>query len=105
VAARWVPVTEAAKYVPPAVDTPRPTWLLDAPIKLLMRGERPFYGSPLRTVSSSERVEAGWFGGEVVTRDYFVAEADDHICYWIYRERIGAIEEDEPRWYLHGLFG
>ncbi|MEX3937404.1 DNA polymerase Y family protein [Paraburkholderia phymatum] len=105
VAARWVPVTDKTKYVAPATDTPRPAWLLESPIKLLMRGERPFYGSPLRTVSSGERVEAGWFQGEPVTRDYFVAEADDHISYWIYRERIGAVDEDEPRWYLHGLFG
>ncbi|HEX7934244.1 MAG TPA: DNA polymerase Y family protein [Paraburkholderia sp.] len=106
VAARWVSVTDnKTKYVPPASDTPRPTWLLEQPLKLLMRGERPFYGTPLRTVSSGERVEAGWFQGEAVTRDYFVAEADDHICYWIFRERIGAVDEDEPRWYLHGLFG
>jgi len=105
VAARWVSVTDKTKYVAPATDTPRPTWLLEAPIKLLMRGERPFYGTPLRTVSSGERVEAGWFQGEPVTRDYFVAEADDHICYWIFRERIGAVDDDEPRWYLHGLFG
>jgi protein ImuB len=105
VAARWVPVTEKKKYVAPATDTPRPAWLLESPIKLLMRGERPFYVSPLRTVSSGERVEAGWFHGEPVTRDYFVAEADDHICYWIYRERIGVVDDDEPRWYLHGLFG
>lgn len=105
VAAHWVPVTDKAKYVAPATDTPRPAWLLESPVKLLMRGERPFYGSPLRTVSSGERVEAGWFQGEPVTRDYFVAEADDNICYWIYRERIGAVDEDEPRWYLHGLFG
>ncbi|MBB4518141.1 protein ImuB [Paraburkholderia fungorum] len=105
VAARWVSVTDKTKYVPPATDTPRPTWLLEAPIKLLMRGERPFYGTPLRTVSSGERVEAGWFQGEPVTRDYFVAEADHHICYWIFRERIGAVDDDEPRWYLHGLFG
>jgi len=105
VAARWVPVTDKIKYFAPATDTPRPAWLLQSPIQLLMRGERPFYGSPLRTVSSGERVEAGWFQGEPVTRDYFVAEADDHICYWIYLERIGAVDEDEPRWYLHGLFG
>ena len=100
-----MPVTDKTKYVAPTTDTPRPAWLLESPIKLLMRGERPFYGSPLRTVSSGERVEAGWFQGDPVTRDYFIAEAGDNICYWIYRERIGAVDEDEPRWYLHGLFG
>lgn len=30
----------------------------------------------------------------------------DHALYWIYRERmVGAGEDAEPRWYLHGLFG
>jgi protein ImuB len=71
----------------------------------MTRQHRPFYGSPLRTVSPGERVEAGWWGGELVTRDYFVAEADDHTCYWIYRERVGSRDEEDPRWFLHGLFG
>ncbi len=45
-----------------------------------MRQHRPFYGSPLRMVSPGERIEAGWFDGELVTRDYFVARADDQSC-------------------------
>lgn len=104
-AARWVPLDHAARYKAPPPDMPRPAWLLEEPVKLLMRGERPFYGSPLRTVSSGERIEAGWFDGQLVTRDYFVAQADDHVCYWVFRERIGAADGDEPRWFLHGLFG
>lgn len=71
----------------------------------MTRQHRPFYGSPLRTVSPGERVEAGWWDGELVTRDYFVAEADDHTCYWIYQERVGSRNEEDPRWFLHGLFG
>ncbi|MCX4175617.1 MULTISPECIES: Y-family DNA polymerase [Paraburkholderia] len=104
-AARWVPLADAAKWVPPPADTPRPSWLLDEPVKLLMRAHRPFYGTPLRMVSPGERVEAGWFAGELVTRDYFVAESDDFVCYWIYRERVGSRDDEDARWYLHGLFG
>ncbi len=104
-AARWVPLADAAKWTPPPGDSPRPLWLLEEPVKLLMRGHRPFYGTPLRMASPGERVEAGWFAGEVVTRDYFVAESEDFACYWIYRERVGSREDDEARWYLHGLFG
>jgi len=30
----------------------------------------------------------------------------DHAHYWVYRERIvGAGDDAEPRWFLHGLFG
>lgn len=85
---------------------PRPTWMLATPVRLLMRAHRPFYGSPLRLVSPAERIEAGWFDGELVARDYFVAEADDKSYYWIYRERVSSRDADEgPRWFLHGLFG
>jgi protein ImuB len=81
---------------------PRPTWLLARPIALLMRENRPFYGSPLRMASNPERIEAGWWDGPE-TRDYFIAEGQDHTLYWVYRERIGG--EEGPRWFLHGLFG
>ncbi|MFC3459093.1 Y-family DNA polymerase [Massilia haematophila] len=112
VANSWVPVQqkvrekERASQMPPDVDSlPRPTWILAKPIALLMRNHRPFYGSPLRMVSTPERIEAGWWS-QTQTRDYFIAEGQDHALYWVYRERIvGAGEDAEPRWFLHGLFG
>jgi len=110
----WVPVQQHlqmrisdrarnAQMPPDVMSLPRPTWLLAKPIALLMREHRPFYGSPLRMASNPERIEAGWWNGPE-TRDYFIAEGQDHALYWVYRERIGA-DEEEPRWYLHGLFG
>lgn len=112
VANEWVPVQGAARAsgssarLPPDVASlPRPSWLLAKPIALLMRNHRPFYGSPLKVATTPERIEAGWWS-ETQTRDYFIAEGQDHTLYWIYRERIvGAGEDAEPRWYLHGLFG
>ena len=113
VANEWVPVQQKAERaalgtarLPPIVTSlPRPSWLLAKPIALLMRNHRPFYGSPLKVASAPERIEAGWWS-ETQTRDYFIAEGQDHTLYWIYRERIvGAGEDAEPRWYLHGLFG
>ncbi|WGS51043.1 DNA polymerase Y family protein [Paraburkholderia sp. D15] len=106
IANRWVPVSQATKKIRLPDSLPRPTWMLATPVRLLMRRHRPFYGSPLRIMSPAERIEAGWFDGELVTRDYFVAQADDRSCYWIYRERISSRDvEEEPRWFLHGLFG
>ena len=106
----WVPVqhkvadkAREARMPPDVMALPRPTWLLAKPIALLMRNHRPFYGSPLRMTSSPERIEAGWWNGPQ-TRDYFIAEGQDHTLYWVYRERIGA-DDAEPRWFLHGLFG
>ncbi|MDN8078522.1 DNA polymerase Y family protein [Burkholderia multivorans] len=100
---RWVPVHSDAKSsgVPP--ELPRPVWLLEEPVRLLMKQHRPFYGTPLRLVSTGERVESGWFDGGNTARDYFVAEAEDKTHYWIFRERPSVSSEDV--WYLHGLFG
>ncbi|WP_454728015.1 MULTISPECIES: Y-family DNA polymerase [Cupriavidus] len=105
VANAWVPVTDKIPAGAAAPALPRPVWLLDQPIPLLEREHRPYYGSPLRMVSPPERIEAGWWAGEVVTRDYYVAEGRDHACYWIFQERMGSREGDAARWYLHGLFG
>jgi protein ImuB len=105
---RWISVTNTTlpakpETVPP--NLPRPTWLLEKPLQLMMKNHRPFYGSPLKTVSPAERIEAGWFDGNLTSRDYFVAQASDQSCYWIYRERPGSAEAEDPRWFLHGLFG
>jgi len=112
VANSWVPVQEKvretvrAAQMPPDVESlARPTWILAKPIALLMRNHRPFYGSPLKMASVAERIEAGWWS-QTQTRDYFVAEGQDHTLYWVYRERIvGSGEDAAPRWFLHGLFG
>ncbi len=106
VANRWVPLHEkvrpadVAAQLPPRA-LPRPAFLLPKPIQLLMRDHRPFYCSPLRMVSTAERIEAGWWS-ETQARDYFIAEGEDHAYYWVFRERTPG--SDETRWYLHGLF-
>lgn len=112
VANKWVPIHEkvrqtalADQFTPNLTSILRPTWLLVKPIPLLMRNHRPFYGSPLRMVAGPERVEAGWWG-DTATRDYWIAEGEEHALYWVYRERVAtSVEDSEPRWFLHGLFG
>ncbi|WP_175657436.1 Y-family DNA polymerase [Burkholderia ambifaria] len=104
-AARWVPMRDAPKPASLPADLPRPAWLLAKPVPLLTRQHRPFYGTTLRMVSPGERIEGGWQDGQTVTRDYFVAEDDNGVCYWIYKERPTASDESEARFFLHGLFG
>lgn len=91
---------EARAQLPPDMGSlPRPAWLLSKPIPLLIRDHRPYYGSPLRIRTTGERIEAGWWG-EMQTRDYFMAQGEDHALYWLFKER----GDKEPRWYLQGLF-
>lgn len=85
----------------------RPAWLLAQALPLKMHQHRPCYGSALKLMSPAERIEAGWWNGQLVTRDYFVAENAEHVRCWIYRERINPLNQNDAdaAWYLHGLFG
>ncbi len=85
----------------PGRAQPRPTWLLPQPLRLQEKAGRPLHGGVLRLRSRAERIEAGWFDGEPVSRDYHLAEGVDHRWRWIFRER----RSDGAQWYLHGLFG
>jgi len=97
---RWTPATLQLPTMA-AIDEPpdRPFWLFKQPIRLLLRGDRPFYGSPLTLIRGPERIEGGWWDEATAARDYYVAQGTDAACFWIYQERTGAME-----WYLHGLF-
>ena len=94
------------------------------PIRLFERPERIDTiasvpdGPPLRfrwrrvlhevaAIEGPERIAPEWWTGAAeLTRDYFRAEDRDGRRFWLYREGLfGGRETDEPRWYLHGLFG
>jgi protein ImuB len=57
-------------------------------------------GAAYRVVRSwgPERIETGWWRGEDVHRDYYVAVTDRGNRLWIFRRR------DDERWFLHGSF-
>lgn len=98
------PAEVRAQLPQDVTSLPRPAWLLPNPIPLLMRDHRPYYGSALRLRSTGERIEAGWWS-TMQTRDYFMAEGEDHAHYWLFKQRDASATEPETRWYLHGLFG
>lgn len=87
----------------PAVLPPawrRPLWLLPEPQRL-----REVSGTPtsrhgrLSLLTSEERIESGWWDGEDIARDYFIASDPEQSLLWIYRER-----RPDGEWYLHGFF-
>jgi len=77
----------------------RPFWLLPAPQPLEEISAVPHHGGPLRLLAGPERIESGWWDGQDVARDYFVAQAPDSALVWVYRER-----REPGGWFLHGLF-
>lgn len=70
----------------------RPVWLLRKPA--------PVERKELTLLAGPERIETGWWDGQDVRRDYFVAKDPRGATLWIFRERSG-----KRRWYLHGIFG
>jgi protein ImuB len=88
----------------------RPIWLLPQPLALPERHWLPlFEGRPLQLLSGPERIESGWWDGELATRDYFIAQAADGALVWVYRVRLSppspAQGPGNAGWFLQGRFG
>jgi protein ImuB len=50
-----------------------------------------------------ERIAGDWLKREV-TRDYYRVEDKQGRRYWLYREGLYGESEEQPRWFVHGLF-
>jgi len=96
-ATRATPATVSSTSAP---LTERPFWLLAEPLALTVRDDRPIYYGPLQLMRGPERIESGWWDHLRIARDYFVAQDQQAVRYWIYRER----DTEQARWFLHGLF-
>jgi len=90
-------VLQARDSPPPSALPPRPLWLLEAPLALPIRANKPFYEGPLRLRAGPERIETDWWSSPL-RRDYFVAETQDQRLVWVFRN-------PSHEWFLHGLFG
>lgn len=105
----WAPASAGATHHPCATGHPRvggdpitgsrPIWLLMRAQRLVTEDGRPALQGALELLSGPERIEAGWWDGAPVSRDYFVAANPGGETYWIYREH-----RDPGAWYVHGVF-
>ena len=90
---------------------PLPTWLLDEPLRLTERDNRPYYQGPLQLLLGPDRVEGGWWhrspeedgGGKPlnVQRDYWLAMSPHAGVLWVFQQRLA---RDQTAWFLHGHF-
>ncbi|MDE2402023.1 MAG: DNA polymerase Y family protein [Burkholderiales bacterium] len=105
-AARGTPTHPAATH-----QLPLPAWLLDEPLPLSQRDERPLYHGPLTLLAGPHRIESGWWDTRLSgrqARDYFVARSSMAGLLWVFRERLPGDEAPTTQaanWYLHGLYG
>jgi protein ImuB len=93
-------------YMTPPADGSRPGWLLESPRPLRCREGRPWLDGMLRIETGPERLEAGWWDGGEIAREYWVARTSAGARLWIFRALPDAgAEAGEERWFLHGIFG
>lgn len=90
---------------------PVPSWVLDEPLRLVERNNRPQYQGPLELLLGPDRVEGGWWhrSGEGmgektnnVQRDYWLALSPHAGILWVFQQRLAG---DATAWYLHGHYG
>ena len=82
----------------PLPDAPRPLWLLSEPAPI---GET-IAQAPWALHDGPERIESGWWDGDDVRRDYYVAQTPQGARAWIYRDHRRGTDDGE--WWLHGWF-
>ncbi|MBV7542083.1 DNA polymerase Y family protein [Acidovorax sp. sic0104] len=95
---------------PSPYQLPLPSWVLDEPLRLVERDNRPHYQGPLQLLLGPDRVEGGWWhrsgDGEDAKplnaqRDYWLALSPHAGLLWVFQQRLAL---DQTAWFLHGHF-
>jgi protein ImuB len=95
---------ESKPSAAPGRTLTRPLWLLPQAQALQERHSRPLLdGQMLQLLAGPERIEAGWWDGQLAERDYFIAQTPEGALVWLYRGR-QAVSAQGEGWYLHGRF-
>ena len=68
----------------------RPFWLQQPP--------QPLKRPPARWLNGPERIQGGWWDGDYVRRDYYIALLDNGQRAWLFRNQ-------QDQWFIHGWFG
>ncbi len=99
---------KTGQYASHAGKAPRPVWLFKQPRRIQRHGTQLCWSrgrSPegkLQLIQGPERIEGTWWQQNCTEatciRDYFIAERDDQVRYWIYHD----LHSDH--WYAQGIF-
>jgi protein ImuB len=96
----------------------RPFWLLPEPQLLSQKDNRPWLNGPVSLLKGPERIEAGWWSGHDVRRDYYIAIDNRGSHLWVFQEHKQPLPKQpllkqpllkqpllkQHQWYLHGIF-
>ena len=78
----------------------RPVWILPVPQLLQRAAGQPVHDGALCLERGPERIETGWWDGDDIRRDYYVARNRRGVRLWVYQDL-----RSVANWYLHGIFG
>jgi len=71
----------------------RPMWLLPEAVRLVS------HQTQLELLQGPERIENGWWDGDDIRRDYYIARDKAGARLWVYCDL-----KQKAHWYVHGLF-
>jgi len=77
----------------------RPSWILPKAKHLIVRNGVPWLRGPLSFLIGPERIEAGWWEGKDISRDYYMVRDIDNSRLWIFRDL-----RQKDWWFLQGYF-
>ena len=114
---RWVSALEPPAPFAAGPAAARPLRLLDRPERIEVLYATPEgaprrfiwrrRGHPIAKVQGPERIAPEWWRArpDARERDYYCVEDEGGRRYWLFRHgRYGDGRDDEPGWYMHGLF-
>ncbi len=77
----------------------RPLWLLPTPQPLKKHRGKLWHQGPLSIQQGPERIEGGWWSGDDVRRDYYIAVDGKGSQLWVFKDL-----KSQDQWFLQGLF-
>jgi protein ImuB len=77
----------------------RPLWLLPSPEPLKKHRGKLWHQGPLSLQQGPERIEGGWWSGDDVRRDYYIAVDGKGSQLWVFKDL-----KLQDQWFLQGLF-
>ncbi len=75
----------------------QPAWLLKKPIPILFDQHNLLWRGKLTIISSQQRIAGNWWKNKI-TRDYFLAEHENGVIYWIF------FDLQKKQWFIHGIY-
>jgi protein ImuB len=104
---------EEQPMTPWRTDNLRPLYLLRIPERIDVTAPIPDYPPMLfrykgvvhkiARADGPERIEQEWWLQQGQHRDYYCVEDEEGNRYWLFR--LGSYDEENDKWYLHGVFG